>query len=134
MPTAATPQITPPYGFQEVVALAKTHRVLLPRGPTLPVVFRTMNPIPVSYTEFPIASHDYPLVFITADEGKTWTQPTRLVTTLSADCGYPSTVQRADGKLVTAWYSKASEDHNRYQMGVAVWDVPRLLGRELSSR
>ena len=72
MPTAATPQITPPYGFQEVVALAKTHRVLLPKGPTLPVVFRTMNPIPVSYTEFPIASHDYPLVFITADEGKTF--------------------------------------------------------------
>lgn len=74
------------------------------------------------------------LAKITADEGKTWTQPTRLVTTLSADCGYPSTVQRADGKLVTAWYSKASEDHNRYHMGVAVWDVPSLLGRELSSR
>lgn len=72
MPTAAAPQISPPYGFQEVVALTKTHRVLLPKGPTLPVVFRTMNPIPVSYTEFPIASHDYPLVFITADEGKTF--------------------------------------------------------------
>ena len=72
MPTVADPQITPPYGFQEVVALAKTHRVLLPKGPTLPVVFRTMNPIPVSYTEFPIASRDYPLVFITADEGKSF--------------------------------------------------------------
>ena len=72
MPTAAAPQITPPYGFQEVVALAKTHRVLLPKGPTLPVVFRTMNPIPVSYTEFPIASRDYPLVFISADEGKSF--------------------------------------------------------------
>ena len=72
MPTVAAPQITPPYGFQEVVALAKTHRVLLPKGPTLPVVFRTMNPVPVSYTEFPIASRDYPLVFISADEGKTF--------------------------------------------------------------
>ena len=72
MPTAATPQITPPYGFQEVVALTKTHRVLLPKGPTVPVVFRTMNPIPVSYTEFPIASRDYPLVFISSDEGKTY--------------------------------------------------------------
>ena len=72
MPTAAAPQITPPYGFQEVVALAKTHRVLLPKGPTLPVVFRTMNPIPVSYTEFPIASRDYPLVFISSDEGKSF--------------------------------------------------------------
>lgn len=72
MPTATAPQITPPYGFQEVVALAKTHRVLLPKGPTLPVVFRSMNPIPVSYTEFPIASRDYPLVFISADQGATF--------------------------------------------------------------
>ena len=72
MPTAAAPQITPPYGFQEVVALAKTHRVLLPKGPTLPVVFRTMNAIPVSYTEFPLASRDYPLVFISADQGNTF--------------------------------------------------------------
>jgi hypothetical protein len=72
MPTTTAPQITPPYGFQEVVALAKTHRVLLPKGPTLPVVFRSMNPIPVSYAEFPIASHDYPLVFISADQGATF--------------------------------------------------------------
>ena len=68
-PATTAPQITPPYGFQEVVALAKTHRVLLPKGPTLPVVFRTMNPIPVSYTEFPIAGRDYPIVFISADQG-----------------------------------------------------------------
>ena len=65
-------QINPPYGFQEVVALTKTHRVLLPKGPTLPLVFRTMNPLPVSYTEFPIASRDYPLVFISSDQGNTF--------------------------------------------------------------
>jgi len=68
----ATPQITPPYGFQEIVALTKTHRVLLPKGPTLPVVFRNMNPMPVSYTEFSVASRDYPLVFISGDQGKTF--------------------------------------------------------------
>ena len=65
-------QINPPYGFQEIVALTKTHRVLLPNGPTLPVAFRTMNPMPVSYTEFPIASHDYPLVFISSDQGRSF--------------------------------------------------------------
>ena len=65
-------QITPPYGFQEIVALAKTHRVLLPKPPALPVAFHGMNPIPVSYTEFPVASRDYPLVFISADQGKTF--------------------------------------------------------------
>ena len=65
-------QINPPYGFQEIVALTKTQRVLLPKGPLLPTVFRTMNPLPVSYTEFPVASHDYPLVFISADQGATY--------------------------------------------------------------
>jgi len=68
----APPRITPPYGFQEVIALTKTHRVLLPKGPTVPVVFRSMNPIPVSYTEFPIASRDYPVIFISGDEGKSY--------------------------------------------------------------
>ena len=68
----APPRITPPYGFQEVIALTKTHRVLLPKGPTVPVMFRSMNPIPVSYTEFPIASRDYPVIFISGDEGKSY--------------------------------------------------------------
>lgn len=65
--------IKPPYGFQEIIALRKTHQVLLPKEPTLPVVFRTMNPIPVSYSEFPLASRDYALVFISADHGKSFT-------------------------------------------------------------
>ncbi len=65
-------QINPPYGFREIVVLTKTHRVALPKGPALPLVFRTMNLLPVSYTEFPIASRDYPLAFISAGEGKTF--------------------------------------------------------------
>jgi hypothetical protein len=81
-PETTTPQITPPYGFQEVVALAKTHRVLLPKGSALPMTFRNMNPMPVSFTEFPIASHNYPLVFITGDQGKSFTP--MLVTGLAA--------------------------------------------------
>lgn len=64
------------------------------------------------------------LAKITADEGKTWSEPIRVASSLESDCGYPSTVQRADGKLVTAWYSKASENHQRYHMGVAIWQVP----------
>jgi hypothetical protein len=64
------------------------------------------------------------LAKITGDEGKTWGEPIRIAETLESDCGYPSTVQRADGKLVTAWYSKTSENHQRYHMGVAIWDAP----------
>ncbi len=82
MAEASTPQITPPYGFQEVVALAKTHRVLLPKGHALPMAFRNMNPLPVSFTEFTVAGRDYPLVFITGDEGKSFAP--MLVTGLAA--------------------------------------------------
>lgn len=81
-PETTMPQITPPYGFQEVVALAKTHRVLLPKGAALPMTFRNMNPMPVSFTEFPVASRDYPLVFISGDEGKSFTP--MIVTGLAA--------------------------------------------------
>ncbi len=59
-----------------------------------------------------------------ADEGKTWGEPLRIATSLDYDCGYPSTVQRADGKLVTAWYAKASSLYESYQMGVSIWEAP----------
>lgn len=61
------------------------------------------------------------LAKFSADEGKTWGAPLRLANSLEWDCGYPSSVQRADGQIVTAWYSKASEYHQRYHMAVALW-------------
>ena len=64
------------------------------------------------------------LAKITSDEGRTWTEPARVANTLEGDCGYPSSVQRKDGAVVTAWYSKMSENHQRYHMGVALWSVP----------
>ena len=65
-------QISPPYGFDEIVPLDKTQRVALPRTRTLPPVFRRMNPVPVSFTEFIPASRDYPLVFISRDNGRSY--------------------------------------------------------------
>lgn len=64
------------------------------------------------------------LAKLSSDEGRTWGPPLRIASTLAWDCGYPSTVQRADGKLVTAWYSKSSANHERYHMGVAIWEAP----------
>lgn len=61
------------------------------------------------------------LAKLSSDEGKTWGEPLRIASTLVSDCGYPSSVQRADGNIVTAWYSKASNNHDRYHMGVAIW-------------
>ncbi len=63
--------IAPPYGYQEVVPLTKAHRVVLPAAGKLPPVFHSMMVIPLSYTEISLACHDYPVVFVSGDEGKT---------------------------------------------------------------
>jgi hypothetical protein len=63
--------ITPPYGYQEVVPLNKEHRVVLPAAGILPPVFRGMMVIPMSYSEISLACHDYPVVFVSGDQGKT---------------------------------------------------------------
>lgn len=62
--------ITPPYGYQEVIPLTKEHQVVLPAAGTLPPVFRNMMVIPLSYGEFSLASHDYPVIFVSGDQGK----------------------------------------------------------------
>lgn len=49
--------------------------------------------------------------------------PIRIIRTGSEN-GYPSSVQRADGKIVTAYYAKSVENHERYHMGVAIWEAP----------
>ncbi|MBI5819809.1 MAG: exo-alpha-sialidase [Verrucomicrobia bacterium] len=63
---------------------------------------------------------------LSSDEGKSWSEPLRLAHTLSSDCGYPSSVQRPDGKIVTVYYARSAENHNRYHMGVAIWEAPAL--------
>jgi hypothetical protein len=56
--------IKPPYGYQEIVPLTKRHRVLLPEMRKLPLVFRSLTALPLSYTEFAVACRDYPIAFI----------------------------------------------------------------------
>lgn len=59
--------IKPPYGYQEIVPLTKQHRVLLPVERKLPVVFRKLTALPLSYSEFAMACRDYPIAFVTSD-------------------------------------------------------------------
>jgi hypothetical protein len=66
------------------------------------------------------------LAKFSTDEGRTWSAPVRLARSLSSDCGYPSSVQRADGRIVTAFYSASAENHERYHMGVAIWKAPEF--------
>jgi hypothetical protein len=57
---------------------------------------------------------------ISEDAGKTWGPPFRIAACPQPDCGYPSTVQLADGSLVTAYYTRIGEDYH-YEMRVAHW-------------
>ena len=62
----------------------------------------------------------------TSDEGKTWSDPVRLLDWWG-DGGYPSSVQLPDGRVLTAYYAAKIEGHGRYHMGVVVWDPSRSL-------
>lgn len=64
-------QITAPYGYDEIVPLQKTHRVLLPAG-TTPAFCRKLNALALSVAEFVLAARDYPIVFASTDEGRTF--------------------------------------------------------------
>lgn len=65
-------QINPPFGYREIVPFLKTHKVALPTAAALPAFTRELNAIPVSFTEFGIAGRDYPVVFASGDEGRTF--------------------------------------------------------------
>jgi hypothetical protein len=65
------------------------------------------------------------MVRLSSDDGNTWTSPLTVVSdAMSADCGYPSSVQRPDGKIVTVYYARSVPDHQRYHMGVVLWSPP----------
>ena len=63
-------KITGPIGYDEIVPLQMTHRVL--RAGATPAFCRGLSAIAVSLAEFPVAARDYPLVFATLDEGRTY--------------------------------------------------------------
>ena len=64
--------IRPPYGYQEIVPLTKQHRVVLPEGRKLPLVFRTLTAVPLSFTEFSVACRDFPIAFVSGDGGASY--------------------------------------------------------------
>ena len=67
-------------------------------------------------------------VRISDDQGQTWSEPKRVVD-FEGDGGYPSSVQRSDGRVVTAYYASHIAGHDRYHMGVVAWDPERTFQR-----
>ena len=64
--------IKPPYGYQDIVPLARTHRVLLTADRQLPPALRGLTALPLSFTEFAVALRDYPIAFISGDNGSSF--------------------------------------------------------------
>lgn len=65
-------QINPPFGYSEIAPLYKDQKVRLPAPGALPEFCRRVNAVPISYSEFGVACRDYPLAFITTDQGRSF--------------------------------------------------------------
>lgn len=65
-------------------------------------------------------------VKISKDAGVTWSNESLLISDIKGDCGYPSSVQLPNGKILTAYYARNVDSHHRYHMGVAIWDANDL--------
>ena len=65
-------QISPPFGYTEVVPFLKTQKVRLLAPGQVPEFVQRGSAVPISHVEFqPVARH-YPIVFTTGDAGKTF--------------------------------------------------------------
>ena len=65
-------QISAPFGYKEIAPFLKNQKVNLPVPGKLPSFTQSLNAIPVSFTEFNVAHRDYPIVFSSGDEGKSF--------------------------------------------------------------
>jgi hypothetical protein len=64
-------KVTAPFGYDEIVPLQKSHKVLMPSG-TTPAFCRGLNALAISHAEFAVAARDYPIVFASLDRGKSF--------------------------------------------------------------
>ncbi|TMH74336.1 MAG: SapC family protein, partial [Betaproteobacteria bacterium] len=60
-------QISPPFGYKEVVPFLKTQKVRLLAPGEVPEFAQHGNAMPISLSEFQPVARDYPIVFTAAD-------------------------------------------------------------------
>jgi hypothetical protein len=65
-------QISPPFGYSEVVPFLKNQRVRLLNPGQVPEFAQQGNAIPISMTEFQPVAREYPIVFTSGDNGATF--------------------------------------------------------------
>src|SRR6185436_14251926 len=94
-------QISPPFGYTEVVPFLKTQKVRLLGPGQVPPFVQQGNAVPISHTEFqPIARH-YPIVFTSGDAGKSFAAVAVL------GLGQGENLFYADGKWASGSYIPA---------------------------
>jgi hypothetical protein len=55
--------ITPPFGYKDIVPLNRDQKIRLLRPGEMPEFARSLNAIPISYTEFGLVVREYPIIF-----------------------------------------------------------------------
>lgn len=65
-------KISPPLGYEQIVPLQKHDRVVLPQVDAVPDFCRRLHVVPISLSEFGPVCRDYPIVFLSANAGKTF--------------------------------------------------------------
>ena len=65
-------QINPPFGYTRVAPLRRDQKVRLLAPGEIPAFARKLNAIPISFTEFAPVARDYPIVFTSGDEGRSF--------------------------------------------------------------
>lgn len=94
-------QIAPPFGYREVVPFLKTQKVRLLAPGEVPEFVQRGNAVPISHTEFQPITRHYPIVFTSADEGKTYAAVAVLGLSSSENLFY------GDGKWASGAYIPA---------------------------
>jgi hypothetical protein len=65
-------QISPPFGFREIVPLNREKKVRLLRPGEVPAFACAANAIPISYSEFARIAREYPIVFTRAPDSQAY--------------------------------------------------------------
>lgn len=60
---------------------------------------------------------------LSTDKGKTWGDPTDVASMPEADGGYPASVERKDGQILTVFYAKPE---GSYAVQAVIWDPARI--------
>ena len=58
--------IKPPFGYKDIAPLGRNQKVRLLAPGEVPAFARTLNSIPISYTEFALVAREYPIIFSTS--------------------------------------------------------------------